>query len=107
MHVMQNEMYSGFINEPTIGVIFLAYFAWTLMAFATKKYIIDNKKFKLIDVFTTAPLLGLVIYVCINISIMTIQPDWTIYMAFADTMFGTTMFAIVALLMLIIKPYTN
>jgi len=105
MQVMQNEMYAGFINEPSIGVIFLAYFAWTLMAFSTKKFIIDNKQFKLVDVFTTAPLLGLVIYVCINISIMTIHPDWSVYMAFTDTMFGATMFGIVALLMLMLKPY--
>ena len=105
MHVMQNDMYVDFINEPNLYVLFLAYIGWILMAFSTKKLIVENKPFNLVSVFTTAPLLGFVIYLCINISIMTIEPNWSISMLFTDVIFGMSMFSFASLIVLMLKPY--
>lgn len=107
MNSMQYDLYEELINEPTIGLILLAYFAWFLMAFATKKFVTDDKSFNFTSIFTTAPLLGLVIYACINIAIMSMVPEWTMKMAFTDIVFGTSMFSIVSLVILMFKQYLN
>jgi uncharacterized membrane protein len=107
MNSMQYSIYEGFIEEPTISVILLAYFAWTLMAFAMKKFVMDDENFNFTSLFTVAPFLGLVIYTCINIAILSLVPDWTYMMSFTDIVFGTSMWAFVALIALMFKQYLN
>lgn len=107
MNTMQHSLYEEFISEPKIMVLFLAYFAWCLMAFATKRFIIDDKSFNFVSLFTTAPLLGLTIYMCINVAIMCIVPEWSTTLAITDVMFGTIMFSFVSLIALLFKPYFN
>lgn len=105
MNFMQESMYADFIGDPSISIVLLAYFAWTLMSFAIKKFVIDDKKFGFKSAFTRAPFIGFMIYVCINIAIMSIEPTWNMQLAFTDIVFGTTMFSFITLLTVIFKDY--
>jgi len=105
MTSVQHGLYIEFISEPSMVTLFLAYFAWTLMSYILKKFVIDAKGFGFKSAFTNAPIIGLLIYTCISISIMTVNPEWGFMHAFTDIIFGTTMFAMVTLIAVIFREY--
>ena len=108
MYLMQQGLYFDFYNEEQATyIIFLAYISWLLMSYAMKKFVIDDEDFSIKSVFTTAPLLGLVIYVCCNVVLLSVNSDWTPMLALYDTIFGVSMFMFVSLFALIFKPYIN
>lgn len=102
---MQYGTYGDFLGEPSVAVLLLAYLAWTLMSIALKKFVIDAKGYGFKSTFTTAPLLGLVIYFCINLALMAIEPEWGMQLAFTDVVFGTSMFAFVTLITVMFKDF--
>ena len=97
MYTTQYTIYDGFMQEPDMRSLLLAYFAWTMMAFAMKKYVIERKDFGLKSIFTHGPFLGLLIYACINVTIMTIEPEWSFDLAISDILWGTGMFFLVTI----------
>ena len=107
MHFTQYSLYDGFIQEASIKSLLLAYVAWTLMAIAMKKYVVDRKDFGLKSIFIHGPFLGLMIYTCINVALMTIEPDWSLDLAFSDVIWGSGMFSMVTIFALMFKKYLN
>jgi uncharacterized membrane protein len=105
MYFTQFSLYDGFVQEASIKTLLIAYFAWTLMAFALKKFVVDSSDFGYKSVFTSGPLLGLLIYICINVTVMSIEPDWSMDLALSDVLWGTGMFGMVTLFALMFKAY--
>lgn len=103
MQAMQYDLYDGFVSSPSILILVLAYVAWTGMAYILKKFVISDEKFGFKSAFTYAPLLGFVIYMCINVTVMNVAPDWPLSLAFTDVVFGSTMFSVVSLIAVVFK----
>lgn len=106
MYLMQNEIYYEVINNQSITILFVAYIAWGLMAYALKKYVIDDKNFGLESVFIEGPFLGLLIYTAINVVLLTVA-NWTIVNASVDILWGVLMFSMITLIALMTKSLFN
>lgn len=105
MYFTQYSLYDGFVGEPSLMNLFYAYVAWSLMSIALKKLVVDREDFGFKSVLLYGPLLGLVIYMAINVSIMGMEPDWDFNMMLPDVLWGTGMFAMVTLFALMFKQY--
>lgn len=105
MNFTQYSLYDGFVDDPSIMKLFYAYIAWTLMAIALKKLVIDREDFGFKSVLVYGPLLGLVIYMAINVSIMGMEPDWDFNMVLADVLWGAGFFGMATLFALMFKKY--
>jgi len=104
MQFAQHSLYD-LASEPSVKSLLLAYFAWAIMSYALKILVIDADDFGYKSVFTSGPLLGLLVYVCINVSIMGIDPTWTIDLVISDVIWGTLLFMMVTLFGLWFKDY--
>jgi uncharacterized membrane protein len=105
MNAMQHGMYADFVSDPRVSILFMAYFAWTLMAYALKKFVLEEKNFGFKSAFIRAPFIGLMIYTCINIALMSLEPSWSMQLAFTDIVFGASMFSFITLITVIFKSY--
>lgn len=105
MNFTQFSLYDGFTQEPDLKSLLLAYFAWVLMSMAMKKIVVERKDFGLKSIFTHGPFLGLMIYTCINVTLLTIDPEWTYNLAFSNIIFGVGMFFLVTLFSWMFKKY--
>lgn len=105
MNFTQYSIYDGFVDIPSIKKLLYAYVAWTLMAIALKNLVIDKEDFGFKSVLIHGPILGLVIYMAINVSIMGMEPDWDFNMVLTDVIWGAGFFGIVTLFALMFKEY--
>jgi hypothetical protein len=105
MNFMQNGMYADFIGDSNVMVILLAYAAWALMAYALKKFVIEAKGFGFKSAFIHAPVIGALIYTCISVVIMNLEPAWSIQLAITDIVFGASMFSFITLITVIFRSY--
>lgn len=103
MYFMQHMLYGEFLSEPSFKSLGFAYIMWMCMAAALKWFVMERKDFGFKSVFTHGPFLGLVIYLAINLCLMTVRPDWDMTMVGSDVFFGTLMFGAVTLFGLILK----
>lgn len=107
MFFTQCDLYQDFIigrKSPFIPILF-AYFAWIGMSYALKKYVIEDENFNLLSAFTKGPMLGMFIYLCINISLLAMHPDWPLSLVLLDIIFGATMFGVVTLIVFVANEW--
>lgn len=106
MQTTQDSVY-GVQYNPRFKIIVFAYFGWVLMATAIKILIVDQKDFGYVSVLTTAPLLGVLIYTCSNINIMSFDPTWTLNLALLDIIYGGFSFMFVTMVIYLIEKFST
>lgn len=105
MNFTQHSLYDGFVGEPSILNLLLAYIAWTLMSVSLKYLVLDRTDFGFKSVIVHGPLLGIVIYTAISISIRGMDPDWDLNLMLADVLWGGGLFGLVTLFAMMFKKY--
>lgn len=105
MYFTQYSLYDGFVPEPSIMKLFMAYCTWAMMSIALKKLVVEREDFGFKSVIFHGPILGFLIYFCINVSIMAIDDEWSYDMALADVIWGSCLFGAVTLFALMFKQY--
>ena len=99
---LNKNMYAPILTNNNLKIEY-GFFTWLLIAFALTFFILSNETLSIQHKISNAFILGFCIYGIYNFTNMAILPSYNLQILVVDTLWGSTLFALVTFIVLYIQ----